>query len=162
MVEGICGKILAYSYSGIRSINRILARWLWFQRCQSPNCIRQHLHSAAKVAHKKSINISCKKIDHLGFHQWREIQVLHAQYSRTLALWVSCKNLLEFGKTQFGSNLFYPTDWFLILDSLRTNWLWNQEGTLDQSFDLQKITQTEDNLTNAVGLLLSNFFLWSL
>ena len=64
----------------------------------------------------------------------------------------------EFSKMQFGSNLFYPTDWFLILDSLRTNWLWNPEGTLDQSFDLQKIAQTEDNLTNAVGPLLSNFF----
>ena len=59
---------------------------------------------------------------------------------------------------QFGSNLFYPTDWFLILDSLRTNWLWNQEGTLDQSFDLQKIAQTEDNLTNAVGLYCLTFF----
>ena len=105
---------------------------------------------------QKTINISCKKFDHLGFHQWRKIQL--PLYSRTIVLWVSCKNRSEFSKMQFGSNLFYPTDWFLILDSLRTNWLWNQEGTLDQSFDLQKIAQTEDNLTNAVGLYCLTFF----
>ena len=74
------------------------------------------------------------------------------QYSQTLALWVSCKNLLEFGKKHFGGNLFYPTDGFLILNSLRMNWLWNQEGTLDHIFDLQKTAQTEDNRANAVGL----------
>ena len=51
---------------------------------------------------------------------------------------------------QFGGNLFYPTDGFLILNGLRTNWLWNQESTLDQKFNLQKIAQTEGNLTNAV------------
>ena len=69
-----------------------------------------------------------------------------------IVLCVSCKNRLEFGKMQFGRNLFYPVDGFLILDSLRTNWLWNQEGTLDRRFDLQKTAQTEDNLTNVVGL----------
>ena len=60
---------------------------------------------------------------------------------------------------QFGGNLFYPTDGFLILNSLRTNWLWNQESTLDQKFNLQKIAQTEGNLTNAVGPYRLTFFM---
>ena len=95
MVEGICDKILAYSNSGIWSINCSL------KPDDYDFCIRQHLHRAAKVTHKKlSINISCKKIDHLDFHQWREIQL--PQYSRTIALWVSYKIFWNSAKRNLG------------------------------------------------------------
>lgn len=157
MVERICGKILAYSNFRIQSIKRTLSQMIMISEMSGPKLYTGSICTAQQRLHKKSINISCKKFDHLGFHQWREIQV--PQYSRTLALWVSCENLLEFGKTQFGGNLFYPTDRFLILNSLRTNWLWNQESTLDQKFNLQKIAQTEGNLTNAVGPYRLTFFM---
>lgn len=159
MVERICGKILAYSNFGIQSIKHTLSQMITISEMSGPKLYTAAFAQPSKGCTKNQILIlfSCKKFDHLGFHQWREIQV--PQYSRTLALWVSCKNLLEFGKTQFGGNLFYPTDGFLILNSFRTNWLWNQESTLDQKFNLQKIAQTEGNLTNAVGLYCLTFFM---
>ena len=60
MVEGICGKILAYSNSGIRSINRILSQMIMISEMSGPK-----LYTAAFAHRSKGCT---QKINQLIFH----------------------------------------------------------------------------------------------
>ena len=62
MVEGICGKILAYSNSGIRSINRILSQMIMISEMSGPKLYTAAFAQPSKGCTKNQLIFHVKNL----------------------------------------------------------------------------------------------------